>query len=377
VGARARLSPHGSFLPALLVHGLADRLRGRRARANARWGFIHAPAPSGKRLWIQAGAGRTALRLAVATARALREKRLDVQLVLTFEEEHPDLLEPLAGLARTGWGFAPCDHPRAVRRVLARLEPLGVICVGAPPRPHLAAALHARSHLLVIAAPAGECAPERVYPAMEAQAMGWASATPLAPRADLLTLLTVAQVDPNFATLVAPGGAPLWWWHGDDPAAARDFADRFRADMPDSILFVSGGAAAAAGPALRLSQWDRAPLPPCTRVCVDEPRWLPAVASCVRAAHLAASDRETLWQALAGGSAVSCGHAAALPVAELAAAAPALPDATDVLRRWREYRDNPIAARAAGDAARRAFWQERRRAAEVSTELLDRVFEWN
>jgi hypothetical protein len=373
----ARLSPQGSFLPALFLHGVVDRLRGRRARANARWGFLHAPAPGGKRVWIRAGADRTAIRLAVATARALREKRRDVQLVLTFEEEYPDLLEPLAGLAKTGWGFAPCDHPRAVRRALARLAPLGVICVGVPPGPHLAAALRGNTHLLVVAAAKSDCNPERVYPATEAQATGWPAAVPRAPRVDLLTLLTEAQVDPNFATLIAPGGEPLWWWHGDDSVSARDFAHSFRADMPDSILFMSGGAAAAAGPALRLGQWDRTPLPPGTRVCVDEPRWLPAVASCVRAAHLAAADRETLWQALAGGSAVSRGRAAVLPVAELATAAPVLADAADVLRRWREYRDNPIAARAAGDAARRAFWQERRRAAEVSTELLNRVFEWN
>jgi hypothetical protein len=374
----ALLSPHGSFLPALLGHGLADRLRGRRASANARWGFIQPPAAGGKLVWIRTGGGRTEVRLAVALARALREQRLDVRLVLTFEREHADLLEPLAGLAKTGWGYAPCDHPLAVRRALARLAPMGVICVGTSPRPHFAAALRERAHLLVVSATACDCAAERVYPATEEQAAGWPAGAPVAPRADLLTLLTVAQVDPNFASFI-DGGGPLWWWHGDDPAVARTFIRRFRHELADSVLFVSGRAtgALAGEPVLRLSEWARTPVAPGTLVCVDDFRWLPAVATSVAAVHLAAIDRETLWQALAGGPAPSCARVADLPAGELAAAVPGIADPAGVLRHWRECRDNPVAARAAGDSARRAFWRERRRAADVNAELLGRVFDWN
>ena len=52
----ALTDPCGRFLPALVVHDLRDRLRGRAHRANARWGRLRRPHASGRLVWIVSGA---------------------------------------------------------------------------------------------------------------------------------------------------------------------------------------------------------------------------------------------------------------------------------------------------------------------------------
>ena len=79
---------------------------------------------------------------------------------------------------------------------------------------------------------------------------------------------------------------------------------------------------------------------------------------------------------MAGGCAVSCHDASYLPKAELSLAIMAHPGQDALLAYWQACRDNPILARSRGDDARRQFWQERRLAAEVNDELLQRIFEW-
>ena len=79
---------------------------------------------------------------------------------------------------------------------------------------------------------------------------------------------------------------------------------------------------------------------------------------------------------MAGGCAISCHDVTTLPKADLVKAIAEFLDVNSVHEHWQEYRDNPILARNRGDDARRFFWQERRLAAEVNEELLQRVFEW-
>lgn len=47
-----------------------------------------------------------------------------------------------------------------------------------------------------------------------------------------------------------------------------------------------------------------------------------------------------------------------------------------IIARWQQYRHDPIEARRQGDECRKLFWKERRRAAEVLQEFLQRVFDW-
>ena len=97
------------------------------------------------------------------------------------------------------------------------------------------------------------------------------------------------------------------------------------------------------------------------------------IAAAVTATHLEQFNASLMWQAMAGGAALSRAASVCLPKAQLAEA---LPVVTDLISNWQHYRDNPIAARKQGDTARRLFWQERRLAEQVSAELVERVFEW-
>src|SRR5688572_19982607 len=107
---RALVDPYGSFLASLLYHDVCDRLRGRRAQANARWGRLARPAHAGKSVWICAGASRGSVRLGVELARAIVAKRPDVAVTLTFESEHPELLAPLGRRARISFDYGPADY---------------------------------------------------------------------------------------------------------------------------------------------------------------------------------------------------------------------------------------------------------------------------
>ena len=53
-----------------------------------------------------------------------------------------------------------------------------------------------------------------------------------------------------------------------------------------------------------------------------------------------------------------------------------LEDPAQILGHWQALRGDVMAARQRGDATRRIFWQERRRAGERLPEFLQRVFDW-
>lgn len=373
--------PFGSFTPALLAADWRDHRRHLPARRAARWGYLRPPA-SGKLLWLACGADVAGIALGVELLRAIREKRLDVQLVLTVEREIPVLLEPLQALNKAAWGFAPSDHPRAVARALRQLSPFAVIFCATSARPNLARSLTAVPHLIAVAAEASVPAPhfERVYPASEAQAHSWRQ-QPAAPPADMQSLLVEAQVDPNFRTLVnGPAVRHLWWLHSVELAQARAFARRFRTVFPEDVLFISGlpahSSAAGRDGWKPISRWQRSPLDNGDVMLIDDAKWLPAVAAAVTATHLEPPVSPILWQAMAGGAAISCNDHAALPKHALRDALDEFSSHGVLLHQWQAYRDNPILARERADAARRQFWQERRLAGRVNAELLERIFEW-
>ncbi len=375
--------PYGSFLPSLWYHGLRERLHGNPSSANARWGGVRPPPTTGKVIWVLTGKSRESVRLGVELLGAIREKRLDVRLILTFEAEFPELLTKLEDLKKTGHGYGPCDHPYAVKRILKRFAPFGVIFAGITPRKNLMQALESCPHKLVVAAEAPEepVLFEQVYPASEYQSSSWKT-LPQAPIVDFQALIAEAQVDPNFVSLVNDGeDRHLWWLHSDDIEFVSAFFDRFREQFPDAILFVSGMVAqseqhAELSQSLIISNWQRTKIDSGTMVLVDERKWLPAIAAAVSAVHLQGVALSVLWQALAGGCAVSSENIAFLPKSDMAKSVSIIAGTEAVLHRWQEYSDNPILARGQSDLARKWFWQERRLAAEVNEALLQRIFEW-
>ncbi|MGA7802938.1 MAG: glycosyltransferase N-terminal domain-containing protein, partial [Gammaproteobacteria bacterium] len=283
------------WLP-LLAQGVRDRLRGAHGRANARWGHVRAPGGTGKVIWLKTGAGEDSVHLGAELLAAIRHKRLDVRLVLTFEQDYPALLnQHLARLEKIGVGYGPCDARRAVRRTLNRLDPFAVIWVDAAPDPNLlAAANDERRHAMVFgAAPCATGRVEAAYPATPAQLSAWqhqGGADYVAPAADFRTLLVEAQVEATLRGLVCAGrDLTLWWVHGDDAEQLRSTAAGWRhsALAEDGVLFVSGETDGGAkfGADLLISEWPRTGLAPATVVAVDDRRWLAAVAAAVHAQH--------------------------------------------------------------------------------------------
>lgn len=385
---RSRREGYGARPLRLLGAGIRDRLSGHHARANARWGHLRAPAGRGPLVWVRAGADEASVHLAAELLAAIRGRRRDVRLVLTYEGEHRAILRAhLAGLERIGFGYGPCDARRALRRTLDRLDPLGVIVVArAVSEPLTTLAQRRDIHLLAYHAdPPARGAVEAAYPAHRAQAEAWRNlAGYTAPTADAASIFTQAQVEPVLRSLVQGGGGEraIWWLHGGDPSA---FVRAWRASplAADGVLFASAahdGPPPPGGGFLPISGWPRTALAEGTAVWVDEARWLPGVAAAACAAHLETAAAAVVWQALAAGVPLTL----APPLAGALAAAyegfdelgaPAATPA-QALAAWMALRDDPARARRAADAGRRRFWDERRRADAALDELLERVFEW-
>ena len=387
---------YGSARLELWYHGLRDRLRGEHARANARWAHVRAPEGTGRVIWFKAGASERSVRLAAELLGALRERRLDVRLVLTFEQDYPEPLERrLAGMKKIGLGFGPCDAPRAVSRMFERLDPLlGIVCVDTPPGPNLLReAERAGVHVVTYNAGPQDGSVEACYPVDPIMAERFRRAGHcdyVAPAADPLSQLVEAQVEPTFRSLLGGGAAPaLAWMQFADAQAAASAVHAWR-EQPwagESILCVSVDApgdsveralGATGAPVQKLSDWSREPVSPGTLVWADEPRWYPALSVSADLIHLASAPRRVLWQALAGGVPVSFAEGALPPV--LAAGegeAWAIdPSIEACLGRWEAYRSRPPEARRLGDACRRRLWAERRRSGEVVEELIKRMYDW-
>lgn len=108
----------------------ADHRDGEGARMRARLGFS-TPPDARTRIWVRAGTSPFALRLACEVLAVLRERRKDMQLVLTFEHDDQPLMQRYLAPDRKlvlGWG--PADWTPATCRFLRRFCPAGVVLVG-------------------------------------------------------------------------------------------------------------------------------------------------------------------------------------------------------------------------------------------------------
>jgi hypothetical protein len=364
-----------------------DARAGRNAQANARWGWIKAPGERGPILWMQSFGDVDDQRLGIELAKAIAEKRRDLRTVMTFENEYPQMLaQHMEGVERRGYGFGPCDHPQAVARTLEKLNPLRYLALGRSPRPALVAALAQRKipSVLVAAAPAHQAptALEVIYPRDIHQAEQWqgqVSASLVQEPVDFVTLFTIAQVDPNFRSLISGTAEGLLWWvQGLRGAQWAQWRQAWAASplSQQGLLFMGGQNAPADLP--RLSAWKREPLSAGTVLAVDEDRWVPALAAAAQAVHLQRASSLLQWQVYAGSRPVSVAASVSINAIQQldAGAVEVMDDPAQVLRHWQALRDDAMSARQRGDATRRVFWQERRRAGERLPEFLQRVFDW-
>ena len=357
---------------------LRDRLRGDNGRANARLGFLSPPGGGGRLIWVKSAGTRTSVLLGAELVRAIREKRLDVRLALTFEAEYRGPIEArVNGLRKVGVGYGPSARPAALRRVLRRFEPLGVLLVGPA---YASGWRHFAGQKLI----AVDCWPPpdlaalsevTALPSCRAQATAWQALTARTfPPAALVSLLVEAQVDPNFKTLVCGGRSlDIWWLHAAE-ADGHIAAWRASSLAREGVLFVSGGCVAAT---LAMSAWQRTAIPAGSIVAVDEVRWLPAIAASADAIHLVEPSPLEFWQALAGGNVVTYDiHDLDMFVNE-----PDYPPThrltgSELMAAWQAYRDAPLRARREADTLRRLFWAERRRAQTAADTVLREIYAW-
>lgn len=367
--------------------GLRDRLRGEHARANARAGYLRAPQGRGKVVWIKTGGTPESVRLGVELMGALREKRVDIRIVLTFENDVAEIIEPrVRGMRHIGLGYGPSDVPAVVRRVLSRFEPLGVILVDTPLHPNLLRQAGAQGmHLIAFNTEppqAGTVKVEAAYPRNEAEQAAWeasGAADFVSPPADVGSLFSEAQADPSLKSLMGGGrDYHYWWWHGEARALDEVLRAWREGELNQAgVLFVSlEDAAPIEGADVMISQWRRRALEAGQVVGLDEARWWAVVASSVTAIHLQAARSDVLWAALSGGAALSASQHVVDGFSKLSGTVEALPDIESVLTRWHAFAQQPLDARRRGDACRRLFWEERRRVQAVSDEFTQRVFDW-
>ncbi|MHB8253332.1 MAG: glycosyltransferase N-terminal domain-containing protein [Acidiferrobacter sp.] len=357
-----------------LVADFRDRIHKDYGRANARLGFLKPPGGSGRIIWIKADAASLANKLAVEIACALRERRQDVRLVVTFEKEYSTFLSKLEKLPRTGFGFGPADRAAAIERVLSRLAPAGVIALGQALRPEVAHAVgRARIPCCVVHGlppeGSGNC---RGFPNTLEEQVAWQGRAQ--SDAALFSLIVEAQVEPVFQGLAGAHARALWWIADLSPEGAGELASRFgRSTLARTdILFLGANCVGAS----RLSDWDRNrdPLAPGAIVWVDDERFWPALAVSCTAIHVVRPSEQLLWAALAGGRVVS-----ARSVRDLNLLRPApMPELSDaeLWGYWEDLIAKPAMGRAVGDGLRRFFWSERRRAAAVTETLLQMVYDW-
>jgi hypothetical protein len=375
--------PYGSALWPVLQANLRDHLQRRSGRARARMGRLRAPEGKSPLIWLKTGDTRASVRLGAELMGAIRRKRLDARLVLTFEQEYRDQVLPrLRGMNRFGLGFGPCDRPRVVSRVLDRLKPRGLILVDTLPRRHLVErAVKQGVHVVAFNTGPTTVPVEAAYPRDEITAAQWCDAGLggiLAEPTDPSSLLAESQ---NQATLLSmvPDGTPIFWWHG--PARAWPaMRDAWQASsLGGSALLcasVEPSDALPAGEGLALSQWTRTSLTAGTLLWVDDPAWWPAVASAALGVHLCGADRDLLWQVLAGSVSLSGDASLRAAFPWLHPMAPELPEPGQLIEHWRAEAADPIGSRQRADGGRRRFWEERRRVQGVMDTFLQRVFDW-
>lgn len=361
---------------------MRDYRRREGTRARARLGFVTPPQERGRLVWIKAGGAHEDVRLGIELLGAVRDKRQDVRIVLTFEQDYPELFERhMQPFRKVGVGYGPCDRPRVVRRVLDRFQPSGILLAGG----RIPTRLLEVAEVPVIAVNTvaeGRPVPRTLaqyWPLDPAAVAAWpdeAAGAILQP-ADPQARFVEAQADVVLRSLVGREVQRLWWWHGSAAgwpawrAAWEAFCGRGAGDILLASLSDGTRKNGLAGAHRSVSTWDRTALAAGTILHLDDRRWFAAAASAAHAVHLDAPDRQALWQGLAGGAPVSLGVA---PAADLPC--PVLSDPAAVLGRWAALRDAPADQRRAGDTARRRFWDERRQVDTNFDAVLQQVWDW-
>lgn len=371
-------------LLSIIRQDIRDRLSGEKARANARWGWVSPPPGNSKLIWLRAGASRDSVLLAAGLLAAIRQKRLDARLVLTYEQEYPDILAQfLAGVNKMGFGYACANHVKTESTMLARLQPFAIIFCGAAANSGIARALEKRTvpHLIDF---------------QTSNSLGLPVELGI-PRCrdvdsdqcyEAMTLLMQAQVDKQFSvTLNGQTERNLFLLNlaieTDIEPFLKQWLDSSLAESarlclnpldysPRAITKLQKSVNRAGLQSMLLSEWDRTPIGDKMICILDEWRWYAATASSSLAIHLEQADDAQFWQSMASASLITGSDVTALPI-NLALPRVSL---SELPKFWVESSQNPFQCRKTGDENRRVFWDYRRQAQQAVDDLLQKVFDW-
>lgn len=371
------------FWPVFLANR-RDRRQGLGQRAAARNGYVRPPRGEGRIVWIKAGNSRDSVRLACEVLGAIRQRRYDIRLVMTFENDYAEIIEPrVRGLRKIGLGFGPCDRSRALERVWEIWQPLGIVAVDTP----LGAGLlkqaeRHRTHVMAfqVATPSTSVV-EAAYPCNRQSVAMWSQsqmAKFVSEPADTLAQFVEAQADVTLRSLARGDRDDLgiWWWYGSESSQSEMIAAWRKSDLSrEGVLFVSGPEGICESSVdLSLREWDRSPLHPGQVLGLDQLKWLPALASAMNAGHMQIVDRHVFWSALAGASPLSVGRPPeGIDDWEML---PLLKEVSSVLNYWRQMNQDSVSSRKSGDLVRQRLWAERHRIQSMMNDLINRVFDW-
>jgi len=361
---------------------IKDRLKGNKSRANARLGLVNPPEGKSKLIWIRAGQSRDSVLLAAGLMAAIRHKRLDVRLVLTYEKEYQDvIIEQLSGLEKIGFGYACADTVSTELRMLKRLDPFAIIFAGKSASDGVIQALQKQpvKHILNFQSDAiKSLSVEASYPNIS-------NIKQTENTFEAMTLLMQSQVDVQLGALLKGSetrelfliSSPvnrskldmvLENWKQSD-LSNRAILCIYAGDAPDTVSEILDKKELKKK---YFSQWDRETAANNEIFVIDEWRWFAATAASATAIHLLDYNQLTFWQSLASATVLSLDDGIK-PTLGLD-----LPHHGEekLVSYWESLSDNAFLCRKLGDENRRQFWSQRRLAQEQIDKLLQRVYDW-
>ena len=408
----------------LLVDTVKDHVSGNKAKANARLGLVRPPEGSGKLIWLVADDSYDSVLMAAALLSAIREKRQDVRLVLTYQAEYKDIIvHHMSGAKKIGFGYGCGDSVFAARQMLKRLSPFAIVFAGHQPKKSMLEALENTPAIHKIAfqfkptvrpgntgkkvsenndkdgAEVYEaCYPDTVSNHLLDMTVSKHTSTPF----NVLTRLVQSQVDRQLGALLCGDCFnTLFHVHNPDKKSLSNilsgwkntpisdgnilvlsFSNRSLHNSPSNsepslIINACKSIVSEAGysPVL-LSQWNQSPVVKGSVIIVDEEKWYAAICASSAATHLFSTNAFHFWQAVSSGSIISCDTEYNEMAVSFNTIVGEAAHFEDVLQEWVRIENNPVVQRNKSDAIRKLFWAERREAETQTDALLQRVYNW-
>lgn len=390
----------------LLFQDARDRLNGNNARANARLGLVRPPEGTGKIVWLVADETYDSVLISTTLLAAIREKRKDVRLVLTYQTEYQDLIiKHMSGLSKIGFGFGCGDSHFAIKQMLKRLTPFAIIFIGHSPSKTMMKALRNTPEIHKIAFQTGTesigdgsddffeaCYPHSLSAATKTNSRSVDSDAVISKPFNVLTRLVQSQIDKQLGSMLCGESKnALFHVHNIDKNKLRDFLTNWKSSelsqnsllafsfsKIDSTTLISVQKSVkklGLSPVL-LSKWNQKPLTKNEIIIADEDKWFAAICASSAESHLFNTTAFHLWQAISSGSVITLDKDVKNKPSGFDTVISNVEFTHDLISTWKSHLNNPALARKITDQTRQLFWSERREAEMQVDTFLQRVYDW-